>query len=282
MKKFLSVFLFASVFFFAMCMTAVFAATLQLRDGTLVQGKYLGGTSDSVNLLVNGKVKTYPVSQVLLLEFGSDFSTAAAPAAKAATSAPPAKASTTQAPKSTAAAPTKTVTVPSGTQIEVRMIDTVSSAINKVGDKFQASLEQPLAVNGALVAPKGATVYGRLVQAKQAGRLEGQSELRLELTGIQINGAVVAISTSDYQVAGSSRGKQTAMRAGIGAGLGAIIGAIAGGGKGAAVGAAVGGGAGTATQVVTHGQQVNVPSETVLDFSLAQPLTIQASSTPAQ
>lgn len=282
MKKFALISLFAFTFVFAVWVAPVFSATLQLRDGTLIHGKYLGGTGDSVNLLVNGKVKTYPISQVLLLEFGSNSPAPASPAPKPAAPATQAKAPSTQAAKPAAPAETKRVTVPSGTEIEVRMIDTISSSINKVGDKFQATLEQPLEADGTTVAPKGAMVYGRLVQAKQAGRLEGQSELRLELTGIQINGAVAPISTSDYQAAGASRGKQTATRAGIGAGLGAIIGAIAGGGKGAAIGAAVGGGAGTATQIVTHGQQVNIPSETVLDFSLAQPLTVTMAASAAQ
>lgn len=282
MKRFALVSLFVFTVLFAVWAVPAFPATLQLRDGTLIQGKYLGGTGDNVNLLVNGKVKTYPVSQVLLLEFGSNSPVSASPAPKPAASATQAKAPSTQAAKPAAPAGTKKVTVPSGTEIEVRMIDTISSSINNVGDKFQASLEQPLEVDGTPVAPKGTTVYGRLVQAKQAGRLEGQSELRLELTGIEINGVVASISTSDYQAAGSSRGKQTATRAGIGAGLGAIIGAIAGGGKGAAIGAGVGGGAGAATQIVTHGQQVNIPSETVLDFSLAQPLTVTAPASTAR
>lgn len=90
------------------------------------------------------------------------------------------------------------------------------------------------------------------------------------------NETIVPIATGDYDVAGSSRGKQSAERIGGGAALGAIIGAIAGGGKGAAAGAAIGGGAGTAVQVLTKGQQVRVPSETVLDFTLQTAFSVPA------
>jgi hypothetical protein len=280
MRRLISFPLFVLVFWLMICGSLLQATTLQLRDGTLIQGKYLGGTADSINLLVNGKIKTYPVSQVLLLEFSSNSTAASTSASQAAVSTRPAAA--TETTKAKAATATKFITVPAGTRIEVRMIDTVSSAINHVGDKFHASLEEPLEVNGVVLAPRGADAYGRLIQAQQAGRIEGQSELRLELTGVEINGRVVPVVTSDYQAAGASRGKQTATRAGIGAGLGALIGAIAGGGKGAAIGAAVGGGAGTATQIITHGQQVNIPSETVLDFTTAQPFTVTLSGAASQ
>jgi YMGG-like Gly-zipper len=179
------------------------------------------------------------------------------------------------------ASTSQNILVPSGTSLVVRMIDGVDSDRNKVGDTFQASLEDPLVVNGTQIAPKGATVYGRLEEAKSAGRIQGQSELRLGLTGIVINGATYNITTGDYTAQGSSRGKQTATRAGVGAGLGAIIGAIAGGGKGAAIGAGVGAGAGTAVQVMTHGQQVHVPSETVLNFTLQQPVSLPVSNSSA-
>lgn len=251
------------------------AATLQMRDGKLIRGQYLGGTADSVNILVNGKVQTYPVADILLVDFS-----ASSPAAVVPTPATPAHpAAKALQPAAAAAIQGTAVTLPAGTQVQVRMIDTVDSQTDKVGDKFQASLDQPLELNGQLLAARDSTVYGRLVESSQAGRVEGRSELRLELTGINIGGHIIPISTSDYDIAGKSRGKQTAERTGIGAGLGAVIGAIAGGGKGAAIGAGIGGGAGAASQVITHGQDVHIPSETLLDFTLAQPMTVQL---PAQ
>ena len=129
-------------------------------------------------------------------------------------------------------------------------------------------------MNDLLVAPRGTNVDGRLEEVKQSGQFAGRSELRLALTDMTVNGRTVELSTSDYQLAGKSRGGDTAKKVGGGAALGAIIGAIAGGGKGAAIGAGVGAGAGTAVQIVTHGDQVHIPSETVLEFTLNQPITV--------
>ncbi|HEY6970035.1 MAG TPA: BON domain-containing protein, partial [Candidatus Angelobacter sp.] len=168
-------------------------------------------------------------------------------------------------------------TIPSGTRLVVRTIDPIDSDKNHVGDKFQATLEEAVYVNDVVVAPKGANVYGRLEEVQGAGHIAGKSELKLALTGIVINGQTLALSTSDYDVSGKSRGANTAKKVGGGAAAGAVIGAIVGGGKGAAVGAGVGAGAGTAVQVMTHGEQVHVPSETLLEFTLDQSVTVPQS-----
>jgi len=252
---------------FALAVSAS-ADTLQMKDQRVIVGKYLGGTQSHIRFLVNGKVETYSVDEVLLLTFGGD-------ARKANEDSGAAAAKQAANTSTTSSASTQATTVPAGTPLLVRMIDSVDSDKNKVGDTFRASLEEDLVVNDTVVAPKGADVYGRLSQAKEAGQISGQSELRLELTGIMINQQLQSIVTGNYDVAGASRGKQSAERIGGGAALGAIIGAIAGGGKGAAIGAGVGAGAGTAVQVLTHGQQVRVPSETRLEFKLQQAFTVQ-------
>lgn len=169
------------------------------------------------------------------------------------------------------------VTVPAGTRFLVRMIDSVDSSKNKVGYRFRASLEANMTVNGKVVAPKGTLVYGRLAQAESAGRMKGKSALTLELTDISIRNTLYPLLTSDYQVSGKGSGGKTAKRTLGGAGLGTIIGAIAGGGKGAAIGAAAGGGAGAMASVLTKGEQVRVPSETLLEFRLMQPATLPVS-----
>ena len=170
------------------------------------------------------------------------------------------------------------MTIPVGTRIAVRTIDGIDSTQNHVGDRFQASLEEPLTVDGRIVVPKGTNVYGRLAEAKQTGTFGGKSQLRLELTGIVLNGRTVPLVTGDYEVSGKSKTASTAKRTVGGAALGSVIGAIAGGGKGAAVGAAVGGGVGAGSEVITKGDQVKVPSETLLDFTLQQDLSIANSS----
>ena len=170
------------------------------------------------------------------------------------------------------------VSIPAGQSLLIRMIDGVDSSKNQVGDIFHASLETDLNVNDTLVARKGADVYGRLAQAKEAGHFAGSSELQLELTRIVIDGHDYPVVSSDYTLQGKGRGKNTAEKVGGGAALGAIIGGIAGGGKGAAIGAGVGAGAGGTVQVLTRGQQVKVPSETVLEFRLQE----SAMVTPTQ
>jgi hypothetical protein len=167
-----------------------------------------------------------------------------------------------------------TVTVPANTIVTVRTIDSIDSKTNQAGQIFRASLDAPIVVDNRVIVPSRADAYVKLVDAKPAGRVSGRSELGLELASIVFQGKTYNVVSSDVKQTGASRGKQSAERIGGGAALGALIGAVAGGGKGAAIGAAVGGGAGTGVQVFTHGQQVNIPSETRLDFTLQQSVEI--------
>jgi BON domain-containing protein len=166
------------------------------------------------------------------------------------------------------------VTVPAGTVVTVRMIDSIDSARNRPGEQFAASLEAPIVVGDRVAVPRGADARVRLVEAKSAGRMTGSSELQIELVSLTVNGNPYNVESGYYVTQGASRGKRTAETVGGGAGLGALIGAIAGKGKGAAIGAAIGAGAGTAAQAATHGQQVKVPSETKLDFTIKTAFTI--------
>ena len=254
------------------------ADTLQLRDGRVVQGRFLGGTQASVQFESNGKIDLYDVDQVISITF-----TGGPPASSENRTAPPPRDRDRDrdrgagAPMANMQRNDSGVTVPAGTSLLVRMIDSVDSDKNHVGDRFRANLEQDLAVEGVIVARRGADVYGRLAEAKESGHFEGKSQLKLELTDILINAKLQPIMTGDYEVSGSSRGANTAKKVGVGAVAGTVIGAIAGGGKGAAIGAGVGAGAGAAVQVMTKGEQVHVPSETLLDFRIAQPFTVTGS-----
>jgi hypothetical protein len=125
-----------------------------------------------------------------------------------------------------------------------------------------------------VVAPRGTTVYGRLANAKSAGNMSGGAELTLELTDIVINGTANPLLTSTYQVASQGQGNKTAKRVVGGTGLGALIGGLAGGGKGAAIGAGAGAIAGTTVSAATKGKQVSVPSESLLEFRLQQPVSL--------
>jgi len=247
------------------------ADTLELKDGRVVRGKYLGGTQAVLRFEVNGEVQTFSTNDIVALTFTGQFAggpPAVAPSAMAPVAAPPPMAAVP------AAGYRDSVTIPAGQSLLVRMIDGVDSSKNHVGDVFHASLETDLVVNDTVVAHKGTDVYGRLAEAKEAGHLSGSSELQLELTRIIVDGKDYPVVSSDYSLKGKGRGSNTAKKVGGGAVAGAIIGAIAGGGKGAAIGAGVGSAAGAGVQVFTRGQQVKVPSETLLEFRLQQPVTV--------
>jgi hypothetical protein len=165
------------------------------------------------------------------------------------------------------------VTVPAGTDIMVRMLDSINSSNAQKGTRFSAVLETNLASNGTTIVPAGNTVYGRLAVAEQAGRATGSSNLQLELTDIVVDGTAYPIYTSAFEVKGNSSGKRSAKRLLGGAGLGAIIGGIAGN---AGMGAAIGVTAGAVGSVAQKGQSIEVPSETLVSFRLQQPASLPA------
>lgn len=174
--------------------------------------------------------------------------------------------------QSTAAAKDETqVTIPAGTRILIRMIDSVNSREQTAGYRFTASLATNLQIGDVVVAPRGTTVYGRLASASSAGRMSGSSELTLELTDILIDGMAYPLLTSTYEIRGRGRGSDTAKKVVGGAGLGALIGGLAGGGKGAGIGALAGAAGGTIIADSTRGEQLSIPSESLLEFRLEQP-----------
>jgi len=168
------------------------------------------------------------------------------------------------------------ITVPAGTRILIRMIDSIDTNQQKTGDRFTASLETNLQAEDVIVAPRGSTVHGRLVQASSAGKMSGSSQLTLELTDIVVNGTAYPLLTSTYEIKGKGEGKKTAGKVLGGAGLGALIGGIAGGGAGAGIGALVGAAGGTAIAASKKGQQLQIPSESLLEFRLEQPASLPA------
>ncbi len=251
---------------------AATADTLELKDGRILKGKYLGGTQAVLRFELNGEVQTFSTTEIVALTFtGNPGHSAPAPAPAAAPAETPAMAPAAGVASSLSGG---NVTIPAGQSLLVRMIDGVDSSKNHVGDVFHASLETDLNVSNSIVARKGTDVYGRLANAQEAGHLSGSAELQLELTRMVIDGKDYPIVSSDYSLRGKGRGSDTAKKVGGGAVAGAIIGAIAGGGKGAAIGAGVGSAAGAGVQVFTRGQQVKVPSETLLEFRLQQPVTV--------
>lgn len=170
--------------------------------------------------------------------------------------------------------PPKKFIIDQGTQLPVRLVDGIDSEKNQTGETFHATLNAPLTSDGEEAVPSGADVTGHLVSVKSAGKFAGQSEVVLQLDTLSFGGKTYNVSTDQYKKTGSSRGKNTAAKVGGGAVVGSIIGALAGGGKGAAIGAAAGAGVGGGVQAATKAQQIKLPSETVLNFTLQAPITV--------
>lgn len=242
------------------------ADSLQLKNGSLIKGRFTGGSETEIGFRVGSSVQKYNLADIVSLRFDSER--------------PPEMptrptSSFSEGPETVPSAKTvRYITIPAGTRISVRTIDGIDSTKNHVGDRFQASLEEPLTADGNIVVAKGADVFGRLAESRKSGTFTGRSQLQLELTGIVVNGQTIPLVTGEYELTGTSRGASTAKRTVGGAAVGSIIGALAGGGKGAAIGAGVGGGVGAGSETITKGDQVKVPSETLLDFTLEQDLSI--------
>ena len=168
-------------------------------------------------------------------------------------------------------------TLEAGSNIVVRTISTISTKTAKVGDRFEASLENPLLAGDHTIATKGTSVFGEIAESDPSGRLKGSASLSVRLTAIALpNGDRIAIQTQTAETTSKGTGKKTVEKVGIGAGLGALIGALAGGGKGAAIGAAAGSAAGGGLAYATGGNPAVIASETVLTFQLAQPVTVKS------
>lgn len=167
------------------------------------------------------------------------------------------------------------VTVPSGTPISVRVTQALSSANAQIGDSFSGVVASDVVADGITAIPAGAPISGRVSDVQEAAHYKGNSLLSVQLTGVSPRGNRLSISSAPYTLQGKGRGKNTAEKVGGGAALGAILGGIFGGGKGAAIGAAAGGGVGAGANTITRGEQVQIPSESIVRFRLNGPLTLR-------
>lgn len=177
----------------------------------------------------------------------------------------------------------KSLDIPSGTSIQVRMIDNLSSEQAQAGDTFRGTLDQPIQVNGKELYPKGADVIGRVSDVHATGRLSEPGELDLVLNTVSSGTIASSINVEPLVIKGESHAKSNVTKIGGGAALGAVIGAIAGGGKGAAIGTLAGGAAGTGAAAATGKKPAIVDSEAVLTFvtsSASQPAAAPPPATP--
>jgi hypothetical protein len=228
---------------FVMVAGLVAADTLELADGTLIEGRFVGGNATSVMFETANGVDAHPLDTVVAVYFSEGANAAAA------------------------AAPAKVVTVPQGTRLTVRMSETLDSRRHSSGHRFKAQLEGALVVEGQEVAPRGTFVYGHIFTAKQSGRVVGSSELGVEFTDIMIGDQLYPIATTGLKAQTENTGGQTARRTAAGAALGGLIDGSSGARTGAAIGAGV--------SIVTQGNTINIPAGTLVQTTLRQPLTVQ-------
>ena len=174
----------------------------------------------------------------------------------------------------------KTITLPAGTVLPVRITEDLTSKTAQPNDVFHGALSGDLSSDGVVAIPNGAAIIGRVTDAKDAAHFAGSALLSLELTEVTARGKKVTLTTEAYSDTGQGRGKNTAVKAGGGGALGAIIGGLAGGGKGAVIGGLAGAAAGTGVNAVTRGQQVTIPSETLINFKLSAPITVSVTVLP--
>jgi hypothetical protein len=174
-----------------------------------------------------------------------------------------------------AASVPSSITIPAGKVLFIRLNEPLSSDRNHQGEAFTATLDQPIVVDGWVVARRGETVVGNVTLAKKAGRVKGVSQLGLELTDVTVvDGQQLPILTELWKgLAGTSRGADAAGVATT-TGVGTIIGAAADGGAGAGIGAGAGALAGIGLVLLTRGKPTALGPETPLSFRLKQPLTV--------
>jgi hypothetical protein len=171
------------------------ADVLETRQGRAVEGIFRGATEQMIHFEVGGALQAFPVAEVRALRFGR---TGAPTTAQGAAAAPAVQPPQTAGAPGTAAAKPRTLSVPAGTRLRVRMADSLDARRSAVDDRFAAILEAPLAIEGVTVAPAGSKVYGKVAEVKIGGPLG--SHLKLELTELMISGQTVKILTGTHQL----------------------------------------------------------------------------------
>ena len=231
---------------------AVWADTLVLKNGQVLQGTYKGGTESVMQFAANGKIHQVAVADVVSLTISPR------PAPQAPPPPPPAAAA---AP--VAAVAQGPVTVPAGTKLMVKLEKSVNTQANKKGSTITGYLDLDLTVNGIVVAPKGSKLYGKVTES-DGGRIAGKPTIAIQYTDLVVGGQQVPIVTDPIGAEGERSGAVKKIAAG------ALIGGAIDGGQGAGVGALVGAG----VAVMAGGRHIQIAAGTLAEVFLKQPLTV--------
>ena len=221
-----------------------FADTLELADGTLLEGDFVGSSNGIIMFDTGDGIEAYPEDQVVGLFLSAGVATA--------------EAARNEAPSM--------LTVPAGTRLVVRISETVDTRRHGAGHRFRGQLEGALVVDGVTVARRGTIVHGRILDARQAGRLVGSSEMAMAFTDIMVDDQLFEMSTSGLLAQGGNEAARTVGRTARAAALGGLI----SGSSGAKTGAKVGAGA----SIITRGGAINVPAGSIVETELTAPLTL--------
>ena len=201
------------------------ADTLELSDGTILEGDFVGFSNGIAMFDIGESIEAYPKGDVVAIYLSAGVATA------------------TQA----ATVPDQSrITVPAGTRLVIRMAETVDSKKHGAGHKFRGQLEGALVVNGQTAAPKGTIVYGVVVSAQNARRAAGSAELSIEFRDMMIDDQIYPIATETLSAVSDDEAKKTVGRTARAAAIGGLI----DGSSGAKTGAKVGLGA----SIVTGGE----------------------------
>ena len=223
---------------------ALLADTLELADGTLLEGDFVGSSNGIIMFDTGDGIEAFPEDQVIGLFLSAGVATA----------------------EQISQADPNSVTIPAGTRLVIRTTDAIDSNRHSAGHRFRGQLEGALVVDGVTAAPRGTFVHGRITQARQSGRMVGSSELAIEFTDLMIDDVLVPISTGGLSAQTQGEAARTVGRTARAAAIGGLIDGSSGARTGARVGAGV--------SILTRGESINVPRGTIVETTLSAPVTI--------
>jgi hypothetical protein len=232
--------------------TIAIADTIELADGTLLEGDFVGSSNGIVMFNTGEGIEAYPESEVVGIFLSSGVATRQ-------------EEQEVQEEQQQQQKPTA-VTIPSGTRLVIRTSETLDTKRQGEGHRFRSQLESALVIDGITVAPRGTQIYGRITSAKQAGRLGGSSDMSVVFTDIMIDDQLHSMQTQGLKAQGKNEAGRTAGRTARAAALGGLYGGSSSAKKGAKVG--------LGASLITSGSSINIPAGTIVETNLAAPLTL--------
>jgi uncharacterized protein YcfJ len=252
-----------------LCLISVapgFADVITLKNGKQISGYIEGGDTDEVRIKIGASSLPLPLDQIQSIQFDPLVSSAPSPTSRV-TSPAPLKVPPTAQP----AEPRSNITLPVGLEIAIRTISRIDSKKTDTYTEYEASLDDPIVVDGVQVVPVNGRAIFRVTEIHNA-HLK-RSSLSMALVAVFVNGQRVNVKTGDVDSQSGSHAKSTLTGTAVGAGAGAAIGAAAGGGAGAAVGAGAGAAVGTVAGLAS-GKGVEIAPETRFTYKLTEAVTV--------